>query len=279
VTGSEEIMSRILRIVAAALVLISGLVHLELYFGGYRSVPNANLGRSFLLNAVAAAVIAIALVARPEKLIRVAGIAYAAGTLVAFALSRTDNGIFGFTEHGLDPKPRGAIALICEIGAIVLLVLTLVLDRAARTTDRTAERPLPLPWVAGVAVLVAAIFIGAGAAWSNKYGDETTVVAGGSGGQTDDSTGTNSGSAAGKEAVTIKSFAFNPPEVDVQVGQTVTWTNQDGFAHSVVADDGSFKSDDLDQNVTFSHTFDTAGTFTYACGIHPSMKAKVVVAG
>jgi plastocyanin len=279
VTGSEEIMSRIIRIIAAALVLGAGLVHLELYFSGYRSVPNANLGRSFILNAVAAAVIAIALVARPDKLIRVAGIAYAAGTLGAFALSRTDKGIFGFTEHGLNPTPRGAIALICEIGAIVLLVLTFVLDRRVATADRPPERPLPLAWVAGVAVVVAAIFIVAGAAWSNKYDNGSTVTAGGSGAATNDSTGTNGGSAAGKEAVTIKSFAFNPPDIDVKVGQTVTWTNQDGFDHSVVADDGSFKSDPLGQNATFSQTFDTAGTFTYACGIHPSMKAKVVVAG
>ena len=27
---------------------------------------------------------------------------------------------------------------------------------------------------------------------------------------------------------------------------------------------------------TYSHTFDTAGTFAYHCGIHPTMKAQVV---
>jgi plastocyanin len=272
-------MSRIIRIIAAALVLIGGLVHLELYFGGYRSVPNANLGRSFLLNAVASAVIAIALVARPDKLIRVAGIGLAASTLVAMALSRTDKGIFGFTEHGLEPTPRGAIALICEIGAIVLLGLTFVLDRSASTGDQRRERPLPLAWVAGVAALVALIFIGAGAAWSNKYDNSTEVAAGASGAPTNDSTGTDGGNASGKEAVTIKSFAFNPQEVDVKVGQTVTWTNQDGFAHSVHADDGSFKSEDLNQGATFSQTFDKAGNFSYSCGIHPSMKGTIVVAG
>ena len=270
-------MSRIIRIIAAALVLIGGLVHLELYFGGYRSVPNANLGRSFLLNAIAAAVIAVALVARPDKLIRVAGIAYAAGTLGAFALSRTDKGIFGFTEHGLNPTPRGAIALICEIGAIVLLALTFVLDRAASTADRPAERPLPLAWVGGVAVLVAAVFVVAGAAWSNKYDDSSTVTAGGSGAATSDSTGTNVGSAAGKEAVTIKNFAFAPPEIDVKVGQTVTWTNQDSTGHTVTADDGSFDSKELPNGQTFSQTFSKAGTFSYHCSIHSQMKATVVV--
>ena len=44
--------------------------------------------------------------------------------------------------------------------------------------------------------------------------------------------------------------------------------------------DGAFtESDGLDQGDSFSHTFDQAGTFNYVCGIHPSMKATVVVTG
>jgi hypothetical protein len=50
------------RIVAAVLVLIGGYIHLKLYFDGYRDVPDANLGRSFLLNAAASLVVAAALV-------------------------------------------------------------------------------------------------------------------------------------------------------------------------------------------------------------------------
>ena len=46
------------RWVAALLVLGSGAIHLKLYFDGYRDFPNANLGRSFLLNAVASLVVA-----------------------------------------------------------------------------------------------------------------------------------------------------------------------------------------------------------------------------
>ncbi|RPI09295.1 MAG: hypothetical protein EHM63_04945, partial [Actinobacteria bacterium] len=50
--------SPLLRYLGAVLLLIGGLVHLQLYFDGYRDFPNENLGRSFLLNAVASVVVA-----------------------------------------------------------------------------------------------------------------------------------------------------------------------------------------------------------------------------
>ena len=95
------------RIGAAVAVLVSGLVHLQLYLDGYRDFPNQSLGRSFLLNVVASAVVAVALVWRRELVVRLAAAGLLVGTLVAFALSRSDRGIFGFTERGLEPSPAG----------------------------------------------------------------------------------------------------------------------------------------------------------------------------
>jgi len=46
-----------LRLVAAVAILIGGLVHLQLYLDGYRDFPDANLGRSFLLNVVASVIV------------------------------------------------------------------------------------------------------------------------------------------------------------------------------------------------------------------------------
>jgi plastocyanin len=83
------------------------------------------------------------------------------------------------------------------------------------------------------------------------------------------------GAAAG--AVTIQNFAFAPASLEVAVGTTVTWTNQDSASHTVTADDNSFKSDPLGTGATFTHTFTTAGTFTYHCSIHQSMKATITV--
>ena len=56
----------------------------------------------------------------------VAALALVNGTLLAFALSRTDRGIFDFTERGFDPSPEAVLALVFEIGAGVVLVWLLV---------------------------------------------------------------------------------------------------------------------------------------------------------
>lgn len=78
-------------------------------------------------------------------------------------------------------------------------------------------------------------------------------------------------------AVSIANFTFQPAMLTVPVGTTVTWTNNDSTGHTVVADDGSFRSDTIAPGATFSHTFTTAGTFSYFCSLHTSMTGTVVV--
>ena len=85
------------------------------------------------------------------------------------------------------------------------------------------------------------------------------------------------GGGGGSNAVTIQNFAFNPATIEVAVGTTVTWTNADSATHTVTADDSSFDSNNLASGATFTQTFSTAGTFTYHCKIHPSMKGTVTV--
>jgi plastocyanin len=85
--------------------------------------------------------------------------------------------------------------------------------------------------------------------------------------------------AAGDGAVAIANFAFDPADVEVAAGTTVTWTNNDGAPHRIQASDESFGSEDLSQGDTFEHTFDAAGTFDYICGIHPTMTGTVTVSG
>jgi plastocyanin len=84
-------------------------------------------------------------------------------------------------------------------------------------------------------------------------------------------------SAGSGSAVSIADFSFQPATITISVGTTVTWTNKDNAGHTVTADDSSFTSDRLGSGVTFSHTFATAGTFTYHCAIHASMKGTVTV--
>jgi plastocyanin len=78
-------------------------------------------------------------------------------------------------------------------------------------------------------------------------------------------------------SVTIASFAFDPATVTVDVGDSVTWTNNDSTAHTATAGDGSFDTGNIAAGVSATVTFDTAGTFAYVCSIHPQMTGSVVV--
>ena len=78
---------------------------------------------------------------------------------------------------------------------------------------------------------------------------------------------------------------YDPSPANIAVGTTVTWTNNDATLHTVYSgspDDAAnsgklFKSDFMAKGKTFSHTFDTAGTFPYYCTLHPFMMGQVVV--
>lgn len=84
--------------------------------------------------------------------------------------------------------------------------------------------------------------------------------------------------SAGTTAVRIAGFAFDPATVTVAVGSTVSWANQDDAPHTVTWDDGTAGSGSLTKGgAPYSRTFDTPGTFTYACSIHPAMKGSVTV--
>src|SRR5688572_21470587 len=82
---------------------------------------------------------------------------------------------------------------------------------------------------------------------------------------------------AADSAVTIAGFAFDPTTVTIQVGDSVTWTNQDSAAHTATAGDGSFDTGPIVNGASDTVTFDTAGTFAYICSIHPQMTGSVVV--
>ena len=87
------------------------------------------------------------------------------------------------------------------------------------------------------------------------------------------------GAASGSNVVNIemKGFAFNPQEVTVKVGTTVTWTNMDSAGHDVKAADGSWGSDTLANGQSFSKVFDQAGTYAYVCTFHPKMTGTIIV--
>lgn len=83
---------------------------------------------------------------------------------------------------------------------------------------------------------------------------------------------------ANSNTVDIYGMAFKPSTLTVKSGTKITWTNSDGFAHTVTADNGTtFSSGNLAAGATFSFTASTAGTFNYHCNIHSGMTATIVV--
>ncbi len=80
-----------------------------------------------------------------------------------------------------------------------------------------------------------------------------------------------------QNAVQIKNMSFSPATLTVKVGDSVTWTNQDSVGHSATADDNSFDTGVFNQGQSKTITFSKAGTFTYHCSVHPTMKGTITV--
>ncbi len=91
-------------------------------------------------------------------------------------------------------------------------------------------------------------------------------------------------------ASTLTDTAYSPNPVEVTVGQTVVWTNDDSAFHTVTsgsagaADAGKLFDSGLtgptaltSKGKTFEHTFDTAGEYPYFCTLHPAMVGTVMV--
>ena len=76
-----------------------------------------------------------------------------------------------------------------------------------------------------------------------------------------------------KSTVKISSFKFEPKVLTIAPGTIVEWVN-DGGRHSVVADNGSFKSDVLKPGDKFEHKFDKAGIYAYHCEFHGEKGGK-----
>jgi plastocyanin len=77
--------------------------------------------------------------------------------------------------------------------------------------------------------------------------------------------------------VSIVGRAYQPSQLTVGIGQTVTWRNESFGQHTVTSVDGLFDSGAMNTGSSFAMTFTKAGTFDYTCTIHPEMRASVLV--
>ncbi len=77
--------------------------------------------------------------------------------------------------------------------------------------------------------------------------------------------------------VSVGKGRFAPAVVTVKVGESVLWVNDDDREHTVDEVKGAFSSGKLKPKQTYSRRFMTAGTYNYACRLHPREKGQVVV--
>jgi plastocyanin len=105
---------------------------------------------------------------------------------------------------------------------------------------------------AAVAVLAAALFVAACGAGGSSEPVATTEVA------------------------MVKSYRFDPETIEIEAGDTVTWTNEDNFTHTVQVDGQG--DHEVGQGESVSITFDEPGTYDYVCTLHSKdMDGTVIV--
>ena len=86
-------------------------------------------------------------------------------------------------------------------------------------------------------------------------------------------------SAAESHRIVQKNRGFEPTQITIAAGDTLEFSNEDGFLHQIYVDGGgmSFESDEQPPGQTIKVRFPIAGTFEVHCHIHPKMVLTVTV--
>lgn len=100
------------------------------------------------------------------------------------------------------------------------------------------------------------------------------VLAACGGGDDDDGNANGGSSSAGAPVVAVEDNKFEPAEITVAVGDTVTWQFGGSAAHNVSHD--HFASELVSEG-EFEYTFEEPGEYDYVCTVHPGMEGTVVV--
>src|SRR6476659_2479940 len=92
-------------------------------------------------------------------------------------------------------------------------------------------------------------------------------------------TGASQPASTATKTVSITATGFSPTTRTIATTDSIKWTNNDTKSHQVVANNGSFVSPTIAPGKSYSHTFNTAGTFRYHDALFPSRTGKIVVTG
>jgi nitrite reductase (NO-forming) len=190
----------------------------------------------------------------------------AANATEGAAANATEGAAANATEAGTDPAAANQTLDVLDTNAT-----------GGNATDLAAGAP-------DTAAQVGADATGTeGGATTGTEGGATTGTEGGA------TTGTGATGGGGPTGVSIvpgssslTTDAFSPNPVQVSVGSTVTWTNDDTQPHTVNAGENAVSSGVFDSPImppagTFEHTFTEAGEYPYFCLLHPNMVGTVSV--
>lgn len=81
--------------------------------------------------------------------------------------------------------------------------------------------------------------------------------------------------SAATHQISIEGFKFNPAELNVAVGDTVVFTNNDGAPHTGTAEDKSWSTARLSKGQSEEVVISTAGDHPFFCQVHPNMKGLI----
>ena len=139
-------------------------------------------------------------------------------------------------------------------------------------------------------VLVALVFaLMAGACGDDDGGNTVasnsnseTTAPNGSGGTADDGENgddqdRDDGDEPAGNVVELKSLRFNPDEITISAGETVTWVWKESVLHNVMSKDGDELDSGNHDSGEYEHTFEEPGTYEYVCTLHAGMDGVVEV--
>lgn len=81
----------------------------------------------------------------------------------------------------------------------------------------------------------------------------------------------------GRHTVIIEALQYAPRSIEVNVGDTVIWTDKDAFPRTVTADNRAFNSAEVHSGGRWEWKAQTKGIFPYGCTFHPTMRATLIV--
>ncbi len=82
---------------------------------------------------------------------------------------------------------------------------------------------------------------------------------------------------ATNEVTMAKSYTFEPSAIRIEAGDSVTWTNDDNFTHTVQVEDQA--DHEVDRGESVSIRFAEPGTYHYVCTLHSRDMDGTVVVG